>query len=129
MTHILILEENELSSMILSHRLRSHGFSVDITKKESLRTELIEDLPRNSLIILDCYIQELDKHDILLPIKRDKKLESIPIIGFSTTLTQEDFELAQKIGCDEIFKKDIDIDELVSQIHTLINQKRIRNVC
>ncbi|MBF0441212.1 MAG: response regulator [Oligoflexales bacterium] len=128
MAHILIIDDSELNSMILAHRLKANGFSVDVAGENSKALEKARNLPNNSLIIIDRYIQEPNEFKTIEKIKNDQSTTHIPVIAFSKTLMQEDFEYAKQLGCDEICKRDIEeLDELTSTIHTLLNQKKIKN--
>ncbi len=73
-----------------------------------------EQLPH--FIFLDINMPRLDGRECLNQLKRDAKLKHIPVIMYSTSLSDEGFIEFKKLGASTYLKKPTDMNKLPEQI-------------
>lgn len=101
-TRILVVEDNESYRQILVNALRTVNFEVldvgnGLRGLEIARTEQID------LAIVDIYMPEMDGLSMLEEMKKDEKLQHIPVVML--TNVQEELENSVKKGADEAILK------------------------
>ncbi|NJD55446.1 MAG: response regulator [Nitrospirae bacterium] len=75
---------------------------------------------RPELIILDLNLPKKDGRDVLLEIKKDEKLKSIPVVVLTTSASEEDFNRCYELGANCCITKPIGLQEfmrIVQAIH------------
>lgn len=68
------------------------------------------------LIILDLNMPKKDARDILVEIKQDKELKSIPVIVFTTSNSEVDVRKCYELGANCFLIKPVDFDKFVEVI-------------
>lgn len=116
---VLIIEDNELNSDMLSRRLIRIGFVVSTAfdgKSGIQKTrELLPDL-----IILDIRLPDIDGREVAKQLKADSSTKHIPILALTASVADADRERAIFSGCDEFDTKPIDWARLMNKIGHLI---------
>jgi CheY-like chemotaxis protein len=97
---LLIVDDDALQAYLFEQSLRELGFehrcfhapggaqALDFLR----RTSHFQNAPRPDLIILDMNMPGMDGCSVLREIKADPQLRSIPVIMFSATERDEDFD-------------------------------------
>jgi CheY-like chemotaxis protein len=75
--------------------------------------------PRPGLVILDLNLPGTDGREVLLEIKRDANLKSIPVIIFTTSANPKDLTICYQNGANSYIVKPININALLTTIQTV----------
>lgn len=116
MTHILLVEDNEMNRDMLSRRLRRKGFVVSFAFDglQSLDRS-IELLP--DLILMDIGLPYLDGWEATRRIKANAATGHIPIIALTAHAFDYDREKSLEAGCDEYETKPVNWPALLEKIN------------
>ncbi len=115
---ILLVEDNELNSDMLSRRLRRRGFEVDIAEDgEQALQQVARALP--DLILMDLSLPKMDGLECTRRLKQEDETRGIPIIALTANALAEDEQKARQAGCDDFDTKPVDFDRLIDKISRL----------
>lgn len=119
MSYILLVEDNELNSDMLSRRLIRCGFNVDIAADayqcmEHLKVKLPD------LILMDIRLPDRDGIQITQDLKANERTKSIPVIALTAHAMSGDREIFLTAGFDEYDTKPIDLKRLLVKINKLL---------
>lgn len=64
-----------------------------------------------TLVMLDLDVPQVNGFDILDRVKSDPRLQSIPVVIFSGSTSEEDIERAYDLGANAYLSKPMDVDE------------------
>lgn len=120
MARILLVEDNEMNSDMLSRRLKRRGFEVIIAVdgRDGIEMTLSE---RPDLILMDMSLPELDGWEATRRLKTDEATRAIPVIGLSAHAMSTDRARALDSGCDEYDTKPVNLPRLLGKIERLLN--------
>lgn len=130
---IFLAEDSVLLSNMIQEALKRAGY----TRLRSFnngqeawdylcRLKEAEDLEKEvSLLITDIEMPEMDGHRLTKLIKTDERLKTIPVIIFSSLISQEMRIKGKELGADEQLSKP-EIGHLVSVIDKLLERKKNR---
>ena len=119
MANILLVENNELNSDMLSRRLIRKGFEVAIAIDGNACMEyLSSNLPE--LILMDVSLPGRDGHQLTGEIKANGRTKHIPVIALTAHAMNSDRIKALEAGCDEYDTKPVDLKRLLGKINTLL---------
>jgi PAS domain S-box-containing protein len=118
---VLIVEDDEDSRILLEFALREKQYEVFSAKNGKIALELSrKHLP--DLIISDILMPEMDGYSLCKAIMVDKTLCHIPFVFYSATYTEEeDKQLALNLGATKFLVKPMEIECLLAEIETVIN--------
>jgi CheY-like chemotaxis protein len=115
MPTILLVEDNPLSSDMLSRRLRRKGYEVltaaDGDEGIKLAQENIPDL-----ILMDMSLPRKDGWETTRFLKHDDKTKAIPVIALTAHAMSGDREKALGAGCDDYDTKPVELRRLLTKI-------------
>lgn len=115
MPTILLVEDNPLSSDMLSRRLRRKGYEVltaaDGDEGIKLAQENIPDL-----ILMDMSLPRKDGWETTRFLKHDEKTKAIPVIALTAHAMSGDREKALGAGCDDYDTKPVELRRLLTKI-------------
>ncbi len=115
MKKILLVEDDELSRIIMVKRLRGRGYSVICAVDGQQAIDLAQ-LERPDIILMDINLPVLDGWEATREIKRRPGLHEIPIVGLSASAMTGDRDLAVMAGCDDYASKAIHFDKLMELV-------------
>ena len=118
MSHVLIVEDNELNRDMLSRRLARKGFMTTIAENGERALELLAG-ERPDIILMDLSLPRMDGWETTRRIKSDPQLAAIPVIALTAHARREDEKLAMEAGCDDFATKPIDFNALLAKISHL----------
>jgi len=104
---ILIIDDDEAIRTALQLVLENEGYRVFIAENGQEGLELLENIPRPDVILLDLMMPVLDGWEFLELRKKDLKLASIPVVVISAFNEQE-----RKLSVEKFIKKPIDLKVL-----------------
>ena len=120
MTQILLVEDDETLSELISEYLSEHGY--DVTVCADAKAALDTAYERNfDILILDVKLPKGDGFSLLRELRRLG--DDTPAI-FTTSLNAlQDLEIGYKSGCDDYLKKPYELKELLLRIQILLKRK------
>ena len=120
MTQILLVEDDETLSELISEYLSEQGY--DVTVRADAKAALDTAYERNfDILILDVKLPKGDGFSLLRELRRLGN--DTPAI-FTTSLNAlQDLEIGYKSGCDDYLKKPYELKELLLRIQILLKRK------
>ena len=120
MTQILLVEDDETLSELISEYLSEQGY--DVTVCADAKAALDTAYERNfDILILDVKLPKGDGFSLLRELRRLGN--DTPAI-FTTSLNAlQDLEIGYKSGCDDYLKKPYELKELLLRIQILLKRK------
>ena len=119
MKRILIVEDNELNSDMLSRRLQRAGFEVSVAIDGNTGLQLAATL-LPALIVLDIRLPDIDGREVVKQLRQNDSTRQIPVIALTASVAEADRERALISGCDDFDTKPIDWPRLLGKIQQLI---------
>ncbi len=118
--HILLAEDNELNSFMVTHMLSTWGIQVDSVKNGKEALEKVEQTAY-SLILMDAHMPVMSGFDAIRTIRADPRehIAKIPIISISASVLQREQQAAYAAGADAVVGKPFDPVSLYQLIKTL----------
>ena len=121
---ILLVEDDETNTDMLSRRLRSRGYQV-ITAQDGKRGHSLARTENPDLILMDISLPALDGWEVTRLLKAHEATRDIPIIALTAHALVTDREKARQVGCDDYETKPIDFGRLGKKIESLLlNSKK-----
>lgn len=123
MARILLVEDNEMNRDMLSRRLRSRGFEVDLAFDGAAGVgRATTTLP--DLVVMDMSLPEVDGWDAARRLKANPVTRSIPVLALTAHAMVTDRDKALDAGCDEYETKPVDMARLLGKIETLLSRPK-----
>ena len=119
MPKILLVEDNPLSSEMLSRRLTRRNFHVLIAEDgaQAIATAHSE---APDIILMDLSLPEIDGWEATRRLKADRGTSHIPIIALTAHAMAGDREKALAAGCDDYDTKPVDLKRLLGKMDALL---------
>ena len=117
---ILLAEDNELNSFMVTHMLNTWGIKVDTVKNGKEALEKVENNTYN-LILMDAHMPVMSGFDAIRAIRNDSRehIRKIPVISISASVLQREQQAAYAAGADAVVGKPFDPVSLYQIIKTL----------
>lgn len=119
MSTILLVEDNEINSDMLSRRLMKKNYNVIIARDGEEGIEKAFSL-KPDIILMDLSLPKIDGWEATRRIKSHKETQSIPLIALTAHAMTDDRKRALDAGCDDYDTKPVDFDRLLEKIETLL---------
>lgn len=120
MTQILLVEDDETLSELISEYLSEQGY--DVTVCADAKAALDTAYERNfDILILDVKLPKGDGFSLLRELRRLG--DETPTIFTTSLNTLQDLEIGYKSGCDDYLKKPYELKELLLRIQILLKRK------
>lgn len=117
---ILIIDDDEKLTKLLTRFLTEFGFKVDAAHTPSRGFKLIQQLSPD-LIILDIMLPEMDGFEVCKTIRQKS---SVPIIMLTARGELTDKVVGLELGSDDYLAKPFEPRELVARINTVLRRSR-----
>lgn len=121
MSKILIVEDEEMLSLILNDTLKTRGFEIQIAKDGEEAIELFDKF-KPSVVVLDIMVPKMNGYDVASYIRKRDNL--LPIIFLSAKTQTIDVLRGFEVGANDYLKKPFSIDELIARINVLLRGNR-----
>lgn len=119
MATILIVEDNDMNSDMLSRRLEKRGHQITIAQDGATGVEQAQtNMP--DLILMDMSIPVMDGWEATRRLKSSTVTQHIPIIALTAHAVAGDREKCLAAGCDEYESKPIKFPELIAKINKIL---------
>lgn len=123
---VLCVDDDQDDQLIVSETIREIDESVEVATalngQEALsfldRAKATGDLP--CLIIMDINMPLMDGKQALVEIKKDKELDNVPVVMFTTSSSQLDMAFCEKYGV-EFITKPINMQDFRSTVQKLLS--------
>ncbi len=116
---ILIVDDTPDNLILLSHILKEHAYTVRTAINGRLALQSAKAIPP-ALILLDVVMPEIDGYEVCRRLKRDKRMQYIPVIFFSS-LDDVCYKIrAFEVGGVDYISKPFQAEEIVARIRTHI---------
>ncbi len=121
MARILVVEDNEMNSDMLTRRLTRRGFEVSIAPDGRAGVEMAtEGSP--DLVLMDMSLPVIDGWEATRMLKADPRTSKIPVIALTAHAMVGDREKALAVGCDEFETKPVEMQRLLSKMDELLGK-------
>jgi len=101
---ILLIEDHDMSRKMSRVNLVKNGFFVIEAKDGIEGLKMLQEHTPN-LIILDLHMRDMDGFKVLSMLKASSKWNNIPVLVFSSTITQETIDKLISAGADDFLLK------------------------
>ena len=120
---ILVIEDDKFFRDLVSKKLEKEGFNA-LTAKDSNEAFKVLEVERPTLIILDLVLPGLDGFEILSMIKKDNKINGIPVIILSNLGQEDEVDKAKSLGAvDFMVKVNFTPDEIVAKVKEVLRKQ------
>ncbi len=122
--HILIVEDNMLTTTQLKAFFEGEGFVVTICQNAS-ETKAFLEMAVPDLIILDIILPEMDGYELCRQIRNEARLRLIPIIFLSAKTEIDDKILGLQAGGDDYLTKPFAPTELLARVEVILHRMHV----
>jgi DNA-binding response OmpR family regulator len=121
MAKILLVEDDDANSDMLSRRLVRKGFDVVVAfdGRDGIDAAGRE---RPDVILMDLDLPEIDGWEATRLLKSNKMTNHIPVIAFTAHAMSDDREKALEAGCDDYDTKPLNLARLLAKIETSLKR-------
>ena len=120
---VFLVEDEQSIITLVEYNLKKEGFKVSVSSNgEEALNEIKEQEP--DLVLLDWMLPDLSGIDICRSLKKDKKLQDLPIIMLTAKGQEEDKVAALNAGADDYITKPFGHAELVARINALLRRSK-----
>lgn len=123
MYKILLVEDNEVNSDMLSRRLVKKNFDVFVAYDGEEGIEKACSI-QPDLILMDLSLPKVDGWEATRRIKSNTQTQHIPLIALTAHAMIEDRERALSAGCDDYDTKPVEFDRLLFKIEALLKDHK-----
>jgi CheY-like chemotaxis protein len=118
---VIIAEDEPAYGKILQSALVKEGCSVEVVPDGAQLLSLARSRDPK-LIVLDMIMPVKNGFEVLIELKNDEQLKTIPVIALSNLGQEEDIEKAKKLGAGEyIVKSEEPLSSVVGKIKAKLN--------
>lgn len=119
--HLLVVDDDPMARELLSERLGEEGYEIHTAEDGEHAWEMLTADPYvYSVILLDRQMPRLNGLELLKRIKREEKLQSIPVIFQTGAGDREEIREGIEAGCYYYLVKPIDLGILVAIVTAAI---------
>ena len=116
---VLIVEDNEMNSDMLSRRLRRKGYEVAVAQDGEAGVRKAQQI-RPQLILMDLSLPIIDGWTATRQLRTDPRTSQIPVIALTAHAISGDREKALEAGCDDYDTKPVEWHRLLGKIEALL---------
>ncbi len=116
---ILLVEDNEMNSDMLSRRLTRKGFDV-VVAVDGIEGLSLAASDQPDLILMDMSLPGMDGWEATRQVKAAPETNHIPIIALTAHAMSDDREKALEAGCDDYDTKPVELERLLRKIGRLL---------
>ncbi|MDD5687101.1 MAG: response regulator transcription factor [Elusimicrobia bacterium] len=121
---ILVVDDEKDILELVKYNLEKAGYSVMSAKSGGEALDIIDIKPSLKLIILDIMLPGLNGLEILKRIKKDKEVQSIPVIMLTAKGEESDIIEGLRLGADDYITKPFSIKVLIERINVILRRAK-----
>ena len=118
MTHLVLVEDNELNRDMLIRRLVRRGYTVTWAGDGLEGVEAVK-RERPAVVLMDLGLPVMDGWEATRALKANPETAGIPVIALTAHALSTDRDAAMEAGCDEYETKPVELDRLIEKIEAL----------
>ncbi|WP_242127510.1 response regulator [Sphingobium sp. Sx8-8] len=116
---VLVVEDNELNLKLFCDLLRAHGHEVlPLRDGRDLLPQAREFHP--DLVITDIHLPHISGLDLIISLKHDAQLSSVPVMAVTAYAGQGDEERIRGAGAQAYVSKPISVLRFMEQVNRLL---------
>ncbi|MES2944791.1 MAG: response regulator [Pseudomonadota bacterium] len=115
---ILLIEDNEQNSYLLTFLLEQHGYEVVAASDGFSGMEMARTL-EPVMVLLDIQLPRMDGYAVARALRQMDALQSIPIVAVTSYAMVGDKEKCLAAGCNGYIEKPIDPETFVREIQAI----------
>jgi two-component system sensor histidine kinase/response regulator len=121
-SHILIVDDNPHNLQVLGKLLQEKNYKIEFATNGRSALEWIES-QQFDLILLDINMPEMDGFEVCQTIRKNDKLNKIPVIFLSADSDRESILKGFELGAQDYIAKPFDSRELIVRVKTHLSLK------
>jgi two-component system alkaline phosphatase synthesis response regulator PhoP len=125
MNKVCLIEDEKSLADLIALNLELEGYEVMVIPNGRRAIEMVHEMNRFNLIILDVMLPEVSGFELCKAIR---KLHTVPILFLSAKGTTEDRISGLKLGANDYLSKPFDLEELLLRVQNLIHLNRKETV-
>ena len=125
--HILVVDDNRLNRLKLSHVLQQQGHSVEQAENGQQALDMLH-AAAFDVVLLDIMMPEMDGHEVLARMKADKHLREIPVIVISAVDEVDSAVRCIEIGAEDYIPKPFNPVFLRARLNASLRRKKLRDL-
>ena len=118
-THVLLVEDNEVNSFLAQFLLEKAGFSVELATNGAQALDAAR-ARRPDLILMDIRMPVMDGNEATTRLKADPALRDVPVVALSAHALPQEKARAIAVGCVAHIEKPIDVTTFIAQVSGLL---------
>ena len=115
---VLIAEDDPALATFVQKGLEAEHYAVDVThdgeQAKAMATELDYDL-----FMLDLNLPRMDGREVLLEIKSDPKLKTIPVVVLTTSRAEHDVLRSYELQANCYITKPVDLEQFITVVKSI----------
>lgn len=118
---ILIIEDEQILSSLLKHKLSRRGYQCIIINNGRDGFKKIKEI-QPDLILLDIVMPKMNGFEVLEAKRKVKEIKDIPVVIISNSGQPVEISRAQELGAEDwIVKTDFNPEEVVKKIEKILS--------
>jgi class 3 adenylate cyclase/CheY-like chemotaxis protein len=120
---LLVVDDNEMNRDMLSRRLSSRKYAVDVAEDGARALEKIA-ASSFDLVLLDVMMPGISGLDVLRTLRKTYSMADLPVIMATAKDQSEDIVEALKLGANDYVTKPLDFPVVLARVQTQLTLKR-----
>ena len=116
---VLAVDDDPAVLRIIESQLSRHDFEVKTASSGGDALDILKNLTP-AVLILDVMMDGISGYDLCHVVKRDKRLQKVPVIFLTSRGTPEDFKTGHDLGAVIYMVKPLKVEKLVNIINMLL---------
>lgn len=116
---VLVVEDNELNLKLFCDLLRAHEYLPEGVRDGREAVERARDF-RPDLVIMDIQLPHVSGYELIVQLKADENLRTIPIMAVTAYAGREDEDRIRAAGADSYVSKPISLARFVDEVSGLL---------
>lgn len=121
MRTVLLVEDNEMNSDMLSRRLTRRGYNV-VVAADGMEGLNAASEHHPDIVLMDVSLPVLDGLEATKQLKAGKDTENIPVIALTAHAMEGDEKRCRDAGADDYDTKPVEFERLVAKIEALLSR-------
>jgi two-component system sensor histidine kinase ChiS len=116
---VLAVDDDPAILRIIESQLSRHDFKVKTASSGGDALDILKNLTP-AVLILDVMMDGISGYDLCHVVKRDKRLQKVPVIFLTSRGTPEDFKTGHDLGAVIYMVKPLKIEKLLNVVNMLL---------
>ncbi len=122
-SRILVVEDNPMNMELVRDLLQAYGYQVEeAIDAETCWQRLKTEIP--DLILLDLQLPKVGGYVLARAIRRNKRLQALPVVAMTAYVMPDDQKKAKRAGCIGVITKPINTRTFPREVEGYLKQSR-----